>query len=163
MWGVLLQSVESGGDTGGISEQSCAYPVRVDWTPEEIRRRRLAKGYRSQRALATELGVSLKAVTNWETGVGEPSAANIRRLDELLGTTVTTAVPLSEATDSQLLAEIANRMARSAGPCGDLPEPLKHDGRWPVEGHSAGGEADKQNERRITQVDGGNDHAIGSG
>ncbi|HEY9354643.1 MAG TPA: helix-turn-helix transcriptional regulator [Nocardioides sp.] len=135
----------------------------MDWTPEEIRRRRLAKGYRSQRALATELGVSLKAVTNWETGVGEPSAANIRRLDEVLGTTVTSAVPLSEATDSQLLAEIANRLSRSATPHGDLPEPLKHDGRWPAEGYSAGGEADKQNERRTTQGNRANDHVVESG
>lgn len=129
-----MTNVRSIKQPDGGGEHFCAYPCHMEWTPDEIRNRRLARGYRSQRALAHALGVSLKAVTNWETGVGEPSAANIRKLDEILGSTPNTDVSLSEATDSQLLAEISNRFARSAPrDRHELPPALQQDGRWMTE------------------------------
>lgn len=100
-----------------IYEHFCAYPLRVDWTPDEIRRRRDAKGL-SQEELGQRLGehldkpVSRRAITNWETGVAMPHGRNLRALDLVLGDQPTgDDPPLSLADDLELLAEIARRMA----------------------------------------------------
>lgn len=51
---------------------------------EKIRAYRERKGL-SQKALAEALGVDQSAVSNWERGLSEPTAFNIRRLADLLG------------------------------------------------------------------------------
>jgi len=95
-------------------EHSCAYAVRVDWTPEEIRRRRDTQGL-SQEDLAKALGVSRRAVTNWETGAAVPGGKNLRGLDRVLGDPPRADDPtLSQADFLELLAEIARRYARAA-------------------------------------------------
>src|SRR4051812_44349581 len=66
------------------SEHFCAYSVAVEWTPQEIKNRRLAKGW-DQDQLARELGVSRRAITNWETGAADPRGKNRRALDTVLG------------------------------------------------------------------------------
>lgn len=67
------------------SEHICAYPARVQWTPEEIVRRRIAHGYNSQESLARALGLSRRAVTNWETGKVTPRGSSLRELERVLG------------------------------------------------------------------------------
>ncbi|MGD9749694.1 MAG: helix-turn-helix transcriptional regulator [Acidimicrobiia bacterium] len=57
----------------------------MQWTPEEIRRRRLAHGYTSQKALADALGLSRRAVINWESGTAEPRGSSRRALERVLG------------------------------------------------------------------------------
>lgn len=95
------------------NEHYCAYSVRVDWTPDEIRRRRNERGL-SQEELAETLQVSRRAVTNWETGAAEPRGKSIRGLDRVLGDTSTAPeVSLRGATLMDLLAEIARRFAEA--------------------------------------------------
>lgn len=95
------------------SAHFCAYSVRVDWTPDEIRRRRNERDL-SQEELADALQVSRKAVTNWENGVAEPRGKNARALDRVLGDTTTAPeVSLRDASLMQLLAEIATRFAEA--------------------------------------------------
>jgi transcriptional regulator with XRE-family HTH domain len=94
----------------GRSEHFCAYPVRVEWTPEEIRRRRDARGL-SQQDLADALQVSRRAITNWETGAAEPRGKSLRGLDRVLGDTTTPETSLRDATVLELLAELAGRYA----------------------------------------------------
>ena len=53
---------------------------------ERIREQRKAKGM-SQEMVAGHLGVSRQAVAKWESGQSAPSAENLHRLAELLGTT----------------------------------------------------------------------------
>lgn len=96
------------------SEHICAYPSGVQWTPEEIKRRRQARGW-SQQQLAEALGLSRRAVTNWETGNTEPRGANLRALERELGDHDDDEnVSLRDATDAQFLAEVARRVARGA-------------------------------------------------
>jgi transcriptional regulator with XRE-family HTH domain len=84
--------------------------VRVEWTPEEIRRRRDARGL-SQQDLADALQVSRRAITNWETGAAEPRGKSLRGLDRVLGDTTTPETSLRDATVLELLAELAGRYA----------------------------------------------------
>lgn len=53
---------------------------------EHIREQRKARGM-SQEMVAGRLGVSRQAVAKWESGQSAPSAENLHRLAELLGTT----------------------------------------------------------------------------
>lgn len=53
---------------------------------ERIREQRKARGM-SQEMVAGHLGVSRQAVAKWESGQSAPSAENLHRLAELLGTT----------------------------------------------------------------------------
>lgn len=95
------------------SAHFCAYSVRVDWTPDEIRRRRNERGL-SQEELADALQVSRKAVTNWENGAAEPRGKNARALDRVLGDSPTAPeVSLRDASLMDLLAEIARRFAEA--------------------------------------------------
>ena len=50
----------------------------------KIRECRERKGL-SQKELADALGIDQSAVSNWERGLSEPTAFNIRRLADLLG------------------------------------------------------------------------------
>lgn len=92
-------------------EHICAYSGVVEWTPTEIKTRRSAKGWDQDR-LAAELGVSRRAITNWETGRAEPRGENRRRLDAVLGDTPQPDVTLQGASDAQFLAEMARRLAQ---------------------------------------------------
>lgn len=99
--------------TPSRSEHICAYSVRVDWTPDEIRQRRNERGL-SQEDLAEALQVSRRAITNWETGAAEPRGKSIRGLDRVLGDATTAPeVSLRDASLMQLLAEIATRFAEA--------------------------------------------------
>jgi transcriptional regulator with XRE-family HTH domain len=113
----------------GRNEHFCAYPVRVEWTPEEIRRRRDARGL-SQQDLADALQVSRRAITNWETGAAEPRGKSLRGLDRVLGDTTTPETSLRDATVLELLAELAGRYAalEAATHRGDQPagEPRRY-------------------------------------
>ena len=104
----------------------CAYSVAVEWTPQEIKSRRAAKGW-DQNQLAAELGVSRRAITNWETGQAEPRGENRRRLDAILGDTPQPDISLQGATDAQFIAEMARRLAIRGNPPG-VPE---EDLWWP--------------------------------
>jgi transcriptional regulator with XRE-family HTH domain len=88
----------------------CAYSVAVEWTPKEIKNRRLAKGW-DQDQLAAELGVSRRAITNWETNKAEPRGENRRRLDAVLGDAPQPDVTLQGASDAEFVAEMARRLA----------------------------------------------------
>lgn len=89
----------------------CAYAVAVDWTPQKIKNRRTAKGW-DQNRLATELGVSRRAITNWETGQADPQGKNLRRLDAVLGDAPQPDVSLQGASDAEFIAEMARRLAQ---------------------------------------------------
>lgn len=92
----------------------------MEWTPQEIKNRRLAKGWDQDR-LASELGVSRRAITNWETDKAEPRGENRRRLDAVLGDTPQPDISLQGASDAQFIAEMARRLALRGAPPG-LPE-----------------------------------------
>jgi transcriptional regulator with XRE-family HTH domain len=92
------------------SEHICAYPARVEWTPAEIRRRRQTKGL-SQAGLAQRLNLSRRAITNWETGGAEPRGSNLRALERELGDAPTPAIALTDASDIELLGELARRLS----------------------------------------------------
>lgn len=94
-----------------MSAHFCAYSVRVQWTPAEIKKRRLAKGL-NQDELAAALGLSRRAITNWETGTAEPRGSSLRALERELGDDRAPQVTLRDATVMELLAEIASRFAR---------------------------------------------------
>ena len=111
-------------------EHICAYSVAVEWTPQEIKARRLARGW-DQARLARELGISRRAITNWETGKAEPRGENRRRLDAVLGDAPERDVTLRGATDAEFIAELARRLARTASadtPAARLPD---EDLYWP--------------------------------
>jgi len=99
----------------------CAYAAHVDWTPEEIRRRRDAHGLSQDelgRRIAAHLGldkpVSRRAIVNWENGTAVPHGRNLRALDHVLGAqTSSDDPPLSQASYMDLLAELARRYARA--------------------------------------------------
>lgn len=114
---------------GGRGEHICAYPVAVEWTPQEIKSRRIARGW-DQNQLAAELGVSRRAITNWETGNAEPRGENRRRLDTILGDTPQPEVSLQGASDAQFIAEMARRLAQRDNsptlPAEDLWWPRAH-------------------------------------
>lgn len=100
--------------------------MAVDWTPTEIKNRRAAKGW-DQTQLAAELGVSRRAITNWETGQADPRGENRRRLDAVLGDTPQPDISLQGATDAQFVAEMARRLARPA----NSPQLPEEDLWWP--------------------------------
>lgn len=94
------------------SEHICAYPARVEWTPEEIVRRRIAHGYNSQESLARALGLSRRAVTNWETGKAIPRGSSLRELERVLGGDPNSSDEdraLRRVSDGHLWAELQRR------------------------------------------------------
>ena len=91
----------------------CAYSSAVNWTPGEIRRRRNAKGW-SQDDLAKVIGVSRRAITNWETTTARPSGANIEALDQALGDAPLSEPTLRGASDAEFIAEFARRLSLRA-------------------------------------------------
>lgn len=95
------------------SEHFSAYSAHMQWTPAEIKRRREAAGFTSQTQLADALGVSRRAVTNWETGKADPRGTHLRALERILGDAPAPEVTLSEATDVELIAEFARRLSRT--------------------------------------------------
>lgn len=107
-------------------EHISAYCGPVEWTPREIKNRRVAKDWDQDR-LAKALGVSRRAITNWETGKAEPRGENRRRLDAVLGDTPQPDISLQGATDAQFVAEMARRLAQRTNPA-QLP---KNDLWWP--------------------------------
>lgn len=128
-------------------ERICAYPVPVDWTGQEIKNRRLARGW-DQARLAAELGVSRRAVTNWENGHAEPRGENRRRLDAVLGDAAQQDVTLQGATDAQFIAELARRLARTATPPGLPEEDLWWPRSQPKDGQPARGESPIRGDRQ---------------
>lgn len=86
----------------------------MNWDAGTIRRARETRGW-SQRRLAEQLGASLRTVTAWELGEAKPSGRMTGALDRELGDATTTPgkPPLDEASDAELLAEIATRLARA--------------------------------------------------
>lgn len=52
---------------------------------DKIRELREAKGM-TQKELADALGINQSAVARWETGENEPTAFNVRRIADVLGT-----------------------------------------------------------------------------
>jgi transcriptional regulator with XRE-family HTH domain len=68
----------------------------------------------SQEQLAALLGVSSKSVGRWERGEAIPKSA-LGAIEQVLGLGEQTGEPsLSQATDVELLAEIALRLSRRA-------------------------------------------------
>lgn len=131
---VSIRAVHDGG------AHICAYACPVRWTPEEIKRRRDAKGL-SQQELGDLIGASRRAVTNWETGKSEPRGSNLRALEKALAPddddqdTSEDAV-LRRAPDSKFWLEAARRAMRNAetnpsnttpqrGGHGSLPDHLR--------------------------------------
>ena len=106
-------------------------------TGEQIRTARKRAGM-SQGQLAKAVGASLRAVGSWERDGNSPNLAEVRLrevLDPYLEDTAVIAGPgLEDASDAQLLAEIARRFARTdpqekeAGEEHDRSAPTK-DGR----------------------------------
>ena len=84
-------------------------------TGEQIRTARKKAGM-SQGQLAKAVGASLRAVGSWERGENSPNLAEVR-LREVLGPYLVeneaSGPGLTDASDAQLLAEIARRFARS--------------------------------------------------
>jgi len=111
-------------------EHKCAYSSAVTWPPGEIRRRRNAKGW-SQDDLAEALGVSRRAVTNWETGVARPSGANLDALDQALGDAPLPEPTLRGATDLEFAAELLRRLGVNTGPDAGPVELPAEDLAWP--------------------------------
>lgn len=104
-------------------------------TGQEIRRAREARRW-TQEELARELGVGTRSIGRWERGEAVPRSA-IGALQQVLGLTgATSAQPphvpsVTEASDAELIAEIARRLAQTRTE-GDMtpvrpPERL----RWP--------------------------------
>ena len=71
--------------------------------------------------------MSRSIVNKWELGEREPGAASIRKLERVLLGDTRRDTPLSQATDMQLIAELARRLAGHAKPPA-LPE---QDLEWP--------------------------------
>lgn len=101
------------GQVGVPTTSFCAflrYRAVVRWTPETIRDRREALGW-TQQQLADALGVSLRSVTAWERGEATPR--RLSDLNRVLGPAQpgSTAPPLDKASDAELVAELARRLA----------------------------------------------------
>lgn len=119
-------------------EHICAYPRRVQWTPQEIRTRRAAKGLDQSQLgelLAQELGedkpISRRAITNWENGHAVPRGKYLNALDKILGDdTASETTTLSNASFMQLLAELAKRYSAIASASGHPHEPDPSIGNW---------------------------------
>lgn len=86
-----------------------AYSARVSWTPEQIRRQRLLRGWGQDEA-AEALGVSRRSIQTWEAGLSRPQGRNADALDRVFGQPPT-GVTLSEATDAEVMVEQARRLA----------------------------------------------------
>lgn len=93
-------------------ENFCAYPLRMQWTRTEIKKRRIARGL-TQEQLADLLNLSKRAVNNWETGKREPRGSSLRELDRVLGDgdTGDGDATLTGFTYLQLVSEQARRFA----------------------------------------------------
>lgn len=95
-----------------------AYPAWVTWTPDEIVAERDARNM-TQAEMAKAIGVSVRALSNWETGKVEPRGINRRKLQDFLNNT--TATPTAEpkllhlASAAELAMEIYNRLTRAEG------------------------------------------------
>lgn len=95
----------------------------MEWSRTEIKRRRETLGL-SQQELADAVGVSRRAVTNWETGVAEPRGKSLRRLDQILGDRANGYDPRrSEMTIMELLGELASRIAQLEARSQGRPRP----------------------------------------
>ncbi len=77
-------SVDERDHPGARIEHISAYAALVRWTPAEIKKQRDARAL-SQDQLAKLVGVSRRAITNWETGQAEPRGSNLRALELTLG------------------------------------------------------------------------------
>jgi transcriptional regulator with XRE-family HTH domain len=104
--------------------QDYAYAPGVHWTGEKIRREREARGL-SQEQLAhllsaaqTDNTTSTRSITAWENNESRPSGRNLAALDRVLAPHDTTGPTLTEATELELLAELARRL----GIAGRLPD-----------------------------------------
>jgi transcriptional regulator with XRE-family HTH domain len=106
---------ESNIHPGRWDAHKCAYSSAVHWTPQEIRRRRNAKGW-SQSEAAAAVGVSRRAITNWETGVARPSGSNVEALDRALGDAPVAEPTLRGATDLEFAAEVMRRLGLRSTP-----------------------------------------------
>jgi len=114
------------------------YSSRVEWTPDEIRRRRHIRGL-NQEELADLLGVSRSIINKWELGERHPGGASIRKLERELLDVSADEPTLSGATDVEFMAELARRLSRTAErgerATGGLPT---QDLDWPRRDHSNG-------------------------
>lgn len=85
------------------------YRRAVRWTADKIRERREDLGL-TQAELAKRLGVSLRTITAWEAGHARPQRPS--KLDAVLGAPDQKAKErLAEMTDSELVAQITERIA----------------------------------------------------
>jgi transcriptional regulator with XRE-family HTH domain len=135
------------------AENFCAYPVRVEWTRAEIKRRLGAAGM-SQQELAEALGVSRKAVSNWVNGHAEPSGRYLQALDKVLGGRhATNDVSLASATNMDLLAELARRFA--AYESTRTPDQPIGNWRWSKEDAPSARRRRESGERDTPEVDHG--------
>lgn len=79
----------------------------------------------TQEALANRLGVSARTVSNWERSATVPRN-RIGALSDVLGALFDSSDagerPLSKASDAELLAELALRLARDVDADGDGPD-----------------------------------------
>lgn len=90
----------------------CTYAAVMQWTPQEIKAHREARGL-SQDQLARFVGVSRSSVVKWESAERSPDADNRRALHRVLIDGDLLDVSLRSATDLQLVAEFMRRL-RSA-------------------------------------------------
>lgn len=108
----------------------CAYSSAVHWPPKEIRERRRGLGM-LQAELAAVLGVSRRAVTNWETGKARPSGANLDALDAVLGAAPIPEPTLTGASDMQLAGEFLRRLGLRSAQDGQPVKLPGDDLGWP--------------------------------
>lgn len=110
------------------AEHFCAYSVRVQWTPAEIKKRRIARGL-TQQELADALDRSRSIVTDWEAGTKEPGARSIRALENVLGDKRDAATLLAQATFMETIAHLASLHAVLQGEAQELAEELQRQRR----------------------------------
>lgn len=99
---------------------SLRYAVRVEWTPEAIKRARQERHW-NQQQLADALGYSKGAVSAWERGVNPPQSTV--ELDRVLGQPTETVISsgevsvaapsLPEASNLELVEELLRRLNRA--------------------------------------------------
>jgi transcriptional regulator with XRE-family HTH domain len=96
-----------------LLSQSCYLEGEAMTTGDQIRTARERAGF-TQQQLGTMLGVSMRTVGNWERGASVPRN-KLGAIKHLLdGQAGTDAPALRDASDAELLAEIARRFARQA-------------------------------------------------
>lgn len=62
----------------------------------------------TQKGLALKLGVTRQTVTNWETGVSEPSLYQVKQIKEICGVTYDFLFEGSKISDFELYQQIKN-------------------------------------------------------